>query len=109
MENIVKKIVSIYSKYIDEELDLYMGNRYLLIAIENLIHEVKTGFLKPDDLQKIAMELRDALLEGPGNVNPYIMEILGILEESVTEENIKEALELSRKLFKEDRFDKIEV
>ena len=55
------------------------------------------------------MDLRDALLEGPGNVNPYIMEILGILEEKATNENIEEALELSRKLFKEDRFDKIEV
>ncbi len=101
--------MNIYSKYIDEELDLYMGNRYLLIAVENLIHEAKTGFRKPDELQRIAMELRDALLEGPGNVNPYIMEILGILEERVTDENIEEALELSRKLFKEDRFDKIEV
>ena len=109
MEDIVKKIVKIYSKYIDEDLDLYMGNRYLLVAIENLIHETKVGFRKPEELQRIAMKLRDTLLEGPGNVNPYIMEVLGILEEGANEENINEALMLSRKLFSEDRFDKIEV
>ncbi len=109
IEELVKRIVRVYSKYIDEDLDLYMGNRYLMVAIENLIHETRAGLWKSEDLQRIAMMLRDALVEGPGSVNPYVMEVLGILEEKADDENIREALELSRKLFREDRFEKIEV
>ncbi len=109
VDAVVDKIVRVYSKYIDEELDLYMGNRYLLVAIENLIHEYRAGFLSRDELEAIARNLRDKIVEGPGSANPFVMEVLGIIEEGASQENISEALELSKRLFKEDRFDKIEV
>ncbi len=108
-ENIVDKIVKTYTKYVDEDLDIYGGNRYLTVAVETLIHEALKNVIDPSELQKIATELRDKLLEGPGSLNPYVMEVLGILEESTSEGNLKEALELCRRLLKEDRFDKIEV
>ncbi len=109
VEEVVDKIVRVYSMYVDDKLDLYMGNRYLLVAIENLIHEHIAGLINADELKEIAMKLRDKIIEGPGSANPFVMEVLGILEEEVSEENIREALELSKRLFKEDRFDKIEV
>ncbi len=109
MEELVKKITKVYSKYVDEDLDIYMGNRYLLVAVENLIHEARVGLLSPSELNRVATRLRDEILEGPGSVNPYIMEVLGILEEGCDKEHLDEALELSRKLLKEDRFEKLEV
>lgn len=105
----VERIVRVYSKYIDEDLDIYGGNRYLTVAIETLIHEALKGELDRKLLQEIAMKLRDSILEGPGSLNPYVMELLGILEESTSDENLKEALALTRRLLKEDRFDKLEV
>ncbi len=109
VSEIVEKILKVYSKYIDEDLDIYNGNRYLTVAIETLVHEALKGVISRDDLRKTAEKLRDKILEGPGNINPYVMEILGILEESTSDENLKEALELSRRLLKEDKFEKLEV
>ncbi|WFO76122.1 hypothetical protein J4526_04620 [Desulfurococcaceae archaeon MEX13E-LK6-19] len=109
VDDVVAKIKKVFSKYIDEDLDVYMGNRYLLAAIETLIHEYRAGLYTGDELKEIAMRLRDTLIEGPGNVNPFVMEILGILEEDVNEENVKEALEIARRLWREDKFDKLEV
>jgi predicted nuclease of restriction endonuclease-like (RecB) superfamily len=109
IDALVENTVKTYGKYIDEDLDIYNGNRYLTVKIESLLHEALKGVFPREMLSELAMKLRDALLEGPGNVNPYVMEILGILEESSSEENIREALELSRRLLKEDRFEKLEV
>jgi hypothetical protein len=109
VSEMVERILKVYSKYIDEDLDIYSGNRYLTVAIETLIHEALKGVINRDDLRRVAEELRDKILEGPGNINPYVMEILGILEESTSDENLKEALELSRRLLREDRFEKLEV
>ena len=109
IESMVGRIVKVFSKYIDEDLDLYTGNRYLLAAVETIIHEYKAGLWSPEEVKSLAARLRETLLEGPGNVNPFIMEILGILEEDVSEENIREALEIARRLWREDRFDKLEV
>ncbi len=103
------RILKVFSKYVDEKLDLYTGNRYLLSVIEMIIHEYGAGLWKPDELKDFAAKLREKLIEGPGNVNPFIMEILGIIEEGVNEENIREALDIAKRLWKEDRFDKLEV
>lgn len=106
---IVDRILKTYTRYIDEDLDIYSGNRYLTVAVETLIHEALKNTFPRKELSRIAMDLRDKILEGPGSINPYVMEILGILEESSDEEHLREALELSRKLLKEDRFEKLEV
>ncbi len=108
-DKVVKRIVETYTKYIDEDLDIYSGNRYLTVAVEALIHEALKNTIPREQLKIIAEKLRDELLEGPGSLNPYVMELLGILEESTGEDNLREALELSRKLLKEDRFEKLEV
>ncbi len=108
-EEIIEKIMKTYTKYVDEDLDIYSGNRYLTVKIESMIHEAIKGIISPEDLREIAEKLRDKILEGPGSINPYVMELLGILEESASPENLKEALELSRRLLKEDKFDKLEV
>lgn len=109
IDEMINKIVRVYSKYIDDDLDIYSGNRYLTVVIEALIHETLKGELDRKKLQEIAMKLRDTILEGPGSLNPYVMELLGILEESTNDENLEEALNLAKRLLKEDRFDKLEV
>jgi predicted nuclease of restriction endonuclease-like (RecB) superfamily len=105
----INRIFETYSKYIDEDLDIYSGNRYLTVAIETLIHEAWKNTISREELSREAASLRDRLVDGPGNLNPYVMELLGILEESTSDENLKEALDLCRRLLKEDRFEKLEV
>lgn len=107
-EIIVDKIIRIFSKFIDKE-DIETGNRYLLAIVETLIYEYLAGEYSSSELSKIAKLLRDRIVEGPAYANPFIMEILGILEEEVNENNIREALERIRELHGEERLDRLEV
>ncbi len=109
VEKTVDEIVSAAMKYFDEHLDLYRGNRYLAVAIEKILHEAYLGIVTRDELRVFAEKMRDKLIEAGGSVNPYILEILGIVEEDSGRKGIEEALELSRRLLREDRLDKIEV
>ncbi len=109
VERLVEKTVEAAMKYFDEKLDLYRGNRYLVVAIEKVLHEAYLGYVSGDELRRYAEAMRDKLLEAGASVNPYIMEMLGIVEENSGPEGIEEALELSRRLLREDRLEKIEV
>lgn len=108
IDEVVNKIVNVFSKFIDND-DIETGNRYLLASIEILIYEYMAGIINSQELSEIARKLRDKIVEGPAYANPFIMEILGILEERVDEENINEALEKIRRLHMEERLDKLEV
>ncbi len=107
-KEIVDKIVRVFSKFIDRE-DIEAGNRYLLAAVETLIYEYLAGEYSSEELSEIARLLRDKIVEGPAYANPFIMEVLGILEEEVNESNIREALERIRELHMEERLDRLEV
>jgi len=108
VEEMVNRVLKVYSKFIEME-DIDSANKYLLACIESLIYEYKAGELKSDELRKISEELRYKIIDGPNYLNPYIMEVLGILEESVSEENLSEALSKIAMLHREERLDKLEV
>ncbi len=108
VDEVVDKIVGVFSKFIDND-DIENGNRYLLASIETLIYEYMAGMIDSQELSEIARKLRDKIVEGPAYANPFIMEVLGILEEKVDEESINEALEKTRRLHMEERLDRLEV
>ncbi len=107
-KEVIDKIIRVFSKFIDRE-DIETGNRYLLAAVETLIYEYLAGEYTDEELSEIARTLRDKIVEGPAYANPFIMEVLGILEEEVNENNIKDALERIRELHMEERLDRLEV
>ncbi len=102
-------ILDIYRKYFDEDLDIYNANRFLALVGELLAHLANTGKLELNELRDIAMKIRDAIVDVGGEINLYVMELFGILENAESPNDIKEALDLSRRLFREDKFEKIEV
>ncbi len=102
-------ILDIYRKYFDEDLDIYNANRFLALVGELLAHLANTGKLELNELRDIAMKIRDAIVDVGGEINLYVMELFGILENAESPNDIKEALDLSRRLFREDKFEKLEV
>ncbi len=102
-------ILDIYRKYFDEDLDIYNANRFLALVGELLAHLANTGKLELNELRDIAMKIRDAIVDVGGEINLYVMELFGILENAESPNDIKEALVLSRRLFREDKFEKLEV
>ncbi len=101
-------VLNIYMKYFDD-LDVYNANRFLALVGELLAHLANTGKLELNELRNIAMEIRDAIVDVGGEINLYVMELFGILENAESPNDIKEALDLSRRLFREDKFEKLEV
>jgi hypothetical protein len=102
-------IIEIYRKYFDEDLDLYNANRFLALIGELLAHLANTGKIKLNELRDIAMKIRDTIVDAGGEINLYVMELFGILENAESPSDIKEALDFSRRLFKEDKFEKLEI
>jgi len=102
-------VLDIYRKYFDENLNIYNANRFLALVGELLAHLANTGKLELNELRDIAMKIRDAIVDMGGEINLYVMELLGILENAESLNDIKEALDLSRRLFREDKFEKLEV
>lgn len=102
-------VLDIYRKYSDEDLDIYNANRFLALVGELLAHLANTGKLELNELRDIAMKIRDAIVDVGGEINLYVMELFGILENAESPNDIKEALDLSRRLFREDKFEKLEV
>ncbi|MEM1898705.1 MAG: hypothetical protein QXD36_06405 [Sulfolobales archaeon] len=60
-------------------------------------------------ISAFARDLRVGLIEGPDYLNPYIMELLGILEEEVDENSFNELITKLRALLREERLDRLEV
>ncbi len=102
-------VLDIYRKYFEEDLDIYNANRFLALVGELLAHLANTGKLELNELRDIAMKIRDAVVDMGGEINLYVMELFGILENAESPNDIKEALDLSRRLFREDKFEKLEV
>ena len=102
-------VLSVYRKYFNDDLDVYNANRFLALVGELLAHLANTGKLELNELRNIAMQIRDSIVDVGGEINLYVMELFGILENAESPNDIKEALDLSRRLFKEDKFEKLEV
>jgi len=102
-------ILSVFTYFIEKEYDIDKANRYLLAKIESLVHEYEAGVIEEEYLKELASKLREEIIQGPNNLNPFIWEILGIIEEGLNSENLKEVLEKIKDLWKEDRLDKLEV
>ena len=101
-------ILNTFTKLVERgEIDY--ANRYILAIIEALIHEWRVGNISSEELKNIASYLRHEITQGPNNLNPYIWEVLGILEEEVNESNIDEAFNKIRELWHEERLDKLEM
>ena len=102
-------ILSVFSYFVEKEYDIDKANRYLLAKIESLIHECEAGFISEDQLRELASTLREEIIQGPNHLNPFISEILGIIEEGLSEDNLREVMEKIKSLWKENRLDKLEV
>ena len=105
----LEEVIQAYSEIVENKEDIDKGN--LLIALL-----AGTGALlwygrkiDSDSLSGYYGKLRDAILEGPDLLNPYVLELLSILSEGLTDETFQEFILKLRMVLKEDTLDKLEV
>lgn len=104
----LQTILKVYTHYVDMG-DVDKAN-FFLASFTGFIGFIK--YLKVEDersLSDLIRSLRESIIEGPNYLNPYVMELLGILEEELSEDLFNEFLTKLRALLREERLDRLEV
>lgn len=100
-------LIRAYVNLVDKDVDI--ANRLILHFIGFLAYLWKANEINRESISQISSVLRKEILEGPNFLNPYLAELLGILEEGLNENNFVELTEKIKLLEQEERLDKLEV
>ncbi|MCS7107979.1 MAG: hypothetical protein RMH77_03945 [Sulfolobales archaeon] len=104
----LEMVMKIYEEHIDigdvDKANLFVAFIVGFLAFIKYHKGVDEGLISD-----FAGSLRRGLVEGPDYLNPYIMELLGILEEEISEVTFNELITKLRGLLREERLDKLEV
>ncbi len=83
-------VIRTYSKYIERE-DVDSANRFLASVAMVASFAASVGTLSPEEASKYIEELREKVVEGPENINPYVFGLLGEIADDPTNlDKIKE-------------------
>jgi len=104
----VDDIINIYEKYISVN-DVDKANFFIAVLAGFLGFMKYHNALSSESVAGLARTLRIGLIEGPNYLNPYVMELLGILEEEFNEVVFNEFLFKLRSILREERLDRLEV
>jgi len=105
----IEKLMDIYTKLIEEELDIDRANFYMALITGYAALLWRFGLVDKNELSRYFERLRDEILEGPNQLNPYIMELFSIIIEGLNDNNFEELLSKLRMLLREERLDRLEV
>lgn len=108
MELDLRMVLNVYTHYVDmgdiDKANLFLASFTGFIGFIKYLKIVDERFLSD-----FIRSLREYIIEGPDYLNPYVMELLGILEEELNEELFNEFLTKLRALLREERLDRLEV
>jgi len=107
LEGLAREVLNAYSRLIEENLD--EGNRLVMHFVGLVTYLWRAKAVETSEVSKVASYLRKAIIEGPDMLNPYLVELLGILEEGLNETNYAELTEKLKMLEQEERLDRLEV
>ena len=105
----INDIMKFYSKLIEEDMNVDEANFYMAILVGYAALLWRMGNIDSANLSKYFEKLREEILEGPNQLNPYIMELFGIISEGLNDRNINELIDKLRMLLREERLDRLEV
>jgi len=105
----LSKVLEFYTKLVEDEMDIDRANFYMAILVGYAALLWKLNLVKTDELSKYFDRIREEILEGPNQLNPYVMELFGILAEGLNDKNYEELISKLRMLLREERLDRLEV
>ena len=105
----LSRILEFYTKLVEDEMNIDRANFYMAILVGYAALLWKLNLVKTDELSKYFDRIREEILEGPNQLNPYVMELFSILAEGLNDENYEELINKLRILLREERLDRLEV
>lgn len=103
-------VLKAYEKLVNEE-DIDAANFLVASLAGYALYMFRAGEIRREDLSKYFDSLRFEIVDGPDYLNPYLMEVLGIMSDDALDDDalFAEASEKLRFILKEDRLDRLEV
>ncbi len=89
--------------------DIDRANLFIALTAGFLAFIKYHRILDQDFISDFAKNLRFEIVEGPNYLNPYVMELLGILEEEVDDVSFNELITKLRALLREESLDRLEA
>lgn len=105
----INEVVQAYSDIIENKEDIDKGNLLIALLAGTGALLWYGGMSDSEYLSRYYDKLRTTLVEEPDLLNPYVLELLSILAEGLTEESFQEFMLKLRMLLREDTLDKLEV
>lgn len=104
----LNNVLTIYSNYVDVG-DVDRANFFLTILAGFIAFLKYFNIIDQAQVTEFIKDLRLQVIEGPDYLNPYVMELLGILEEELNQDSFNEFMTKLRMLLREERLDRLEV
>ena len=103
-------VLRAYERLIDEG-DIDAANFLVASLAGYALYMFRAGMIGREELIKYFDSLRFEIVDGPDYLNPYLMEVMGIMSDEALDDEalFAEASEKLRFLLKEERLDRLEV
>ncbi len=103
-------VLKAYERLVDEG-DIDAANFLVASLAGYALYMFRAGEIGREELSKYFDSLRFEIVDGPDYLNPYLMEVMGIMSDEALDDEalFAEANEKLRFLLKEERLDRLEV
>ncbi len=105
----VESVLESYEQEVLEKGDIDSANFFVALLCGYAAYLWKHKLVSAEDLQEYFDTLREEIIEGPDYLNPYVMELMSIIAQGLTDASFEEFKNKLRMVLKEDRLDILEV
>ena len=105
----IESVLELYEQEAIEKEDLDSANFFIALLCGYAAYLWKHKLISAEDLQEYFDALREEIVEGPNYLNPYVMELMSIIAQGLTDSSFEEFKNKLRMVLKEDRLDILEV
>ncbi len=105
----IESVLESYEREVLEEGDIDNANLFIALLCGYAAYLWKHKLVDTKDLQEYFNTLREEIIEGPDYLNPYVMELMSIIAQGLTDASFEEFKSKLRMVLKEDRLDILEV
>ncbi len=105
----VESVLESYEQEVLEKGDIDSANLFIALLCGYAAYLWRHKLMSAEELQEYFETLREEIVEGPDYLNPYVMELMSIIAQGLTDASFEEFKSKLRIVLKEDRLDIMEV
>ena len=105
----IESVLESYEHEVLEKGDIDSANLFIALLCGYAAYLWRHKLASAEELQEYFETLRQEITEGPDYLNPYVMELMSIIAQGLTDASFEEFKNKLRMVLREDRLDILEV